>query len=717
MIRAWDSPTPIRAGSCVHLSPRTPSRGGGTDLLLEYAEIWPSTLAHRVFLDPEEPVLDGDTPTIAHSVVAIFDQLAPTLPPNPEINPTIANIIAQAQELNLLPGNFDIYTDGSWRDKTNWLNKILHGPDPTLSQSSGAVCLVPCEEPGQPNQARQLPMLLIHIADDPSAPLNGSFSTELISLLLATHIAVTLQPRRIVTDCESLVKRIHANKLPKTDYKRHHSVLLRSLLSQSRRIRNVPIVHIHSHADKDRNINDCTRDQQGNVTADRVAALDLPWITQHCPQATVHSLPMASALRTLQASLGLHISRDGLIQPLSLANTFQQNLFQQYIKTRLQKTSRGAFWREASYHLAATAWNMATESLPQRASSTRILFDKLWEPWNTHHYADLPGNPTCLNCEGIDSLSHLLSECPHTAQAREELLSNFNKLIQDTTSDLGCTATRIIRAMALSPEGAHMMIGLWQPHHTAEFLQLLATHQPDPLTQQQAKEVGDAILHTTRLLVTTAQTIVRHRITQSRDRKRPAGPRRHPEQHVPIWTQFLLNKKKAACKRKKKSPKPKPVSPALAAARARTDKEAEIRACVQAYTYDNPPPAPRPTPVPPQWALDIPFLPTGNTWGAHFANQHDRHIAFLRSLEIAAPAPRPPTDEELRPAAEALARLRTRASARFRNNMISRYPDIPRVSNGTLSVDPDEIAPPPQYRTNLPSTHSPPPRAPAPSPT
>ena len=119
-------------------------------------------------------------------------------------------------------------------------------------------------------------MLLIHIADDPAAPLNGSFSTELISLILATHIAVTLQPRRIVTDCESLVKRIHANKLPKTDYKRHHSVLLQSLLSQSGRIRNVPIVHIHSHADKDRNINDCTRDQQGNVTADRVAALDLP---------------------------------------------------------------------------------------------------------------------------------------------------------------------------------------------------------------------------------------------------------------------------------------------------------------------------------------------------------------------------------------------------------------------------------------------------------
>ena len=238
-----------------------------------------------------------------------------------------------------------------------------------------------------------------------------------------------------------------------------------------------------------------------------------------------------------------------------------------------------------------------------------------------------------------------------------------------------------------------MMIGLWQPHHTAEFLQLLAAHQPEPLTQQQAQEVGDAIVHTTRLLVTAAQTIVRHRITQSRDRKRPAGPRRHPEQHVPIWTQFLLNKKKSACKRKKRTPKPKPVSPALAAARARTDKEAEVRACIQAYTYENLPPEPPPPPVPPQWALDIPFLPTGNTWGAHFANQHDRHIAFLRSLEPSAPTLRHPTDEELRPAAETLARLRSRASARFRNNLIARYPDIPRVSNGTLLVDLEELGP------------------------
>ena len=84
MIRACDSPTPIRAGSCVYLSPRTPSRGGGTDLRLEYAAIVPNILAHRVFLDPEEPVFDGDTPTIAHSVIAIFDQLESTLPPPPD---------------------------------------------------------------------------------------------------------------------------------------------------------------------------------------------------------------------------------------------------------------------------------------------------------------------------------------------------------------------------------------------------------------------------------------------------------------------------------------------------------------------------------------------------------------------------------------------------------------------------------------------------------
>ena len=99
---------------------------------------------------------------------------------------------------------------------------------------------------------------------------------------------------------------------------------------------------------------------------------------------------------------------------------------QQYIPTRLKKTSRGTYWREASYHLANTAWNMSTESLPQRASTTRILFDKLWEPRNTHYYADLPGTLTCLNCEGIDSLAHLIAECPYTDEARSELQRNLD---------------------------------------------------------------------------------------------------------------------------------------------------------------------------------------------------------------------------------------------------------------------------------------------------
>ena len=112
MFRAWDSPTPIGIGSCVHLSPRTPSRGGGTDFLLDYADIWPNSLAARFILDPEEPVYDGTTPTVAHSVIAIFSQLAPTLPSPPSTNPSVADIVGQARRLNLLPGTFDIYTDG-----------------------------------------------------------------------------------------------------------------------------------------------------------------------------------------------------------------------------------------------------------------------------------------------------------------------------------------------------------------------------------------------------------------------------------------------------------------------------------------------------------------------------------------------------------------------------------------------------------------------------
>ena len=63
---------------------------------------------------------------------------------------------------------------------------------------------------------------------------------------------------------------------------------------------------------------------------------------------------------------------------------------------------------------------------------------------------------------------------------REELHHNFETLIQDTSCEMGCAAIRIIRTLALSPEGAPMMIGLWQPHHTSEFLLQLSNSLPDP---------------------------------------------------------------------------------------------------------------------------------------------------------------------------------------------------------------------------------------------
>ena len=112
MFRAWDSASPIETGSCVHLSPRSPSRGAGTDLLLSYEEVWPGTLAQSIILGSEESVLDGNTPTIAHCVLAMYTQLSPTLAAPPPTNPAILDIVQQAQNLGIHPGEFDIYTDG-----------------------------------------------------------------------------------------------------------------------------------------------------------------------------------------------------------------------------------------------------------------------------------------------------------------------------------------------------------------------------------------------------------------------------------------------------------------------------------------------------------------------------------------------------------------------------------------------------------------------------
>jgi len=284
---------------------------------------------------------------------------------------------------------------------------------------------------------------------------------------------------------------------------------------------------------------------------------------------------------------------------------------------------------------------MQSESLTQRASTTRILFDKLWEPWNTHHYADLPGTPTCLSCDGTDSLQHLLIECPQGRSIREELDIGVQKLIQEVESDIAKETIRTIYTMATCPEGSPIMLGLWQPHHAADFSLRISANHPNPSTQQ-TKDAAAAIITVTRLLTTSAQALIRQRIKQTRDRKRPLGPRLHPEHQEPIWTQFLTNKKKATTKKRKKKPKPpKPPSPALIAARARTDREAEIRARTQAMVYADPIPQPPPTPPrqPQPWETEVPLLPPNERWAAQIENQLQRHLAYQRYLRPPPPGP------------------------------------------------------------------------------
>ena len=54
MFRRWDCPQGARPGAVLTLSEDTPARGAGTDLLLNYHDVWPGPTAVRVFLERDD---------------------------------------------------------------------------------------------------------------------------------------------------------------------------------------------------------------------------------------------------------------------------------------------------------------------------------------------------------------------------------------------------------------------------------------------------------------------------------------------------------------------------------------------------------------------------------------------------------------------------------------------------------------------------------------
>ena len=98
MYKRWICPEGVRLGATVRLSEDTPALGAGTELLLNYADIWPGVTATRAILERDDTHPRGDK-DVTRTLRREWTQLAPSLNPSPSLIVTPAErIVAWLRE-------------------------------------------------------------------------------------------------------------------------------------------------------------------------------------------------------------------------------------------------------------------------------------------------------------------------------------------------------------------------------------------------------------------------------------------------------------------------------------------------------------------------------------------------------------------------------------------------------------------------------------------
>jgi hypothetical protein len=463
-------------------------------------------------------------------------------------------------------GQYEIFTDGAWKDHTPWLQHCFHGTDPDCTVGSASVT---CIHIGEDRWTK--PGLIMHIAPTPELHLSSGYPAELTALLCASQVALMWKPAAIITDCESAVGLIQKGHIPRAEQKLNHATLARLLVRYSRILTSAMYRHTHAHLDRYLPDHLHTPDQRGNILADNAASQDpvhAQWIATHYPQLTRRATTMQRVHESLLDDIPLCVTDGRVPALLSLHNTFSNNNFKQYVSDRLAQTTHGNLYRDASYHLCTQIYDLDLgdkADITQKASCVRLIFDKVWQPWNTRKYKKL-SPPRCAHCEVEDSLGHLLRDCTDPAINRlRRSAMDAARLVVAQGDDIMHVVFDAILEIIAEPEGASIWRGLWLPQHIESFrvklheaglVGLNPTHiQYD---SPRSRAIHSATLDVCKILGQAALNMMRERNAQTQDALHPTRAQRAGK-HAPPPLE-LYDKQKKFSKRSRKQAKPAPLT-------------------------------------------------------------------------------------------------------------------------------------------------------------
>jgi hypothetical protein len=397
MFRRWVTAEDPRSGKYLKLSEDTPARGAGTDLLLTYRDVWPGPIATRVFVEKDSteprgkkgiqrqiiretsqlsPVLSGQ-PASSHQLDPAPAHPSPGHPEHPDQpghpDSPVEQVARWLKENDIAEGQYEIFTDGSWKNNTPWLQNIFYGITPADTKGSAAVV---CVQIGPDRWTK--PGLALHIAPSIGLHLDSGYPAELTALLCACQVALIHRPAAIITDCESAVNIIKRGSIPRAEQNKNNATLARLLARHSRRLSKNLFRHTHSHMDNYVPSQFHSDDERGNILADKVADFDRDWIINWYPRLTIQSTTMIQAHKALISEIPLCVTDGNSPTLKSLHNIFKEQNFKKYLSDRLEGSSKGNFYRDASYAFVSQVFELDKADICQRASCQRLIFDKVF---------------------------------------------------------------------------------------------------------------------------------------------------------------------------------------------------------------------------------------------------------------------------------------------------------------------------------------------------
>ena len=416
-----------------------------------------------------------------------------------------------------------VYSDGSLTRNLPLSSAFTGLPPPSALIARGAVYYGP------------LNACATQIRFSPRDYVSSAFATEVVSLAYA--IATTHPEDSLHTDCQSIVTTINKRRQFNN---RPCGTLLAIIQAQAHRIS-----WQKGHPERTTLLN-WTPDQQGIYMADQVASAKDTIATNaiNIPIRVITSETALSAMKRLR----LFYVGDQF-GPLidDVAEHYYSLSLRAYLHQRDQYAmaqGRTPKWATAWPQGAAETCSLPSLSISKAASTTRVLYDKLWHGANQAKAfdTDTPEWLEAKNCKccniAPDSLAHLVLQCDHTdmVAARSLHLALINTHISSLrgVNNEAHTLLSVIRDHFLGPMTPDIRpaLGMWTPALWNQFAAgkpRLSRCSPAHATVKKAyRELVEICLRMAVEMAATKRRIEKHGANPFRHFKRPRPPPEPP---------------------------------------------------------------------------------------------------------------------------------------------------------------------------------------------